>query len=56
MIFQTDATKKYVDWAVKHHFAVMDINIPRHVTDLEVRYSSCSVYVVLEYDVYWLTI
>ena len=36
LVMQTDATKNYVDWAVKNHFAVMDVNIPRHITDLEV--------------------
>ncbi|OCK79599.1 hypothetical protein K432DRAFT_63137 [Lepidopterella palustris CBS 459.81] len=29
----TDVTKNYVDWAVKHDFAVIDVNIPKHITD-----------------------
>ncbi|TKA64612.1 hypothetical protein B0A55_10054 [Friedmanniomyces simplex] len=28
----TDTIKTYVDWAVKHDFAVIDVNLPKHVT------------------------
>ncbi|KAK0817700.1 Histone deacetylase hda1 [Friedmanniomyces endolithicus] len=28
----TDTVKTYVDWAVKHDFAVIDVNLPKHVT------------------------
>lgn len=27
--------KTYVDWAVKHDFAVIDVNLPKHVTDID---------------------
>ena len=27
--------KTYVDWAVKHGFAVLDVNLPEHVTDAD---------------------
>ncbi|KAH7025471.1 histone deacetylase [Macrophomina phaseolina] len=32
-IFVTDVTKTYVEWAVKHGFGVIDVNIPEHITD-----------------------
>ena len=35
-IHKTDVAKTYVDWAVKHDFAVIDVNIPKHITDPEV--------------------
>ncbi|KAK3633708.1 Histone deacetylase hda1 [Elasticomyces elasticus] len=28
----TDIVKTYVDWAVKHDFAVIDVNLPKHLT------------------------
>lgn len=34
---QTDATKTYVDWATKNGFAVIDVNIPSHITNEGVR-------------------
>lgn len=35
-IIETDVSKTYVDWAVKHEFAVIDVNIPKHITEVEV--------------------
>jgi histone deacetylase 6 len=32
-IIITDVAKTYVDWAVSNGFAVVDVNIPHHVTD-----------------------
>lgn len=32
---KTDIVKTYVDWAVKHRFAVIDVNLPKHVTDID---------------------
>ena len=29
---KTDVSKTYVDWAVNNDFAVIDVNIPHHVT------------------------
>jgi histone deacetylase 6 len=29
---KTDVTKRYIDWAVKNDFQVIDVNIPRVVT------------------------
>ncbi|KAF2145942.1 uncharacterized protein K452DRAFT_220067 [Aplosporella prunicola CBS 121167] len=34
-IFVTDVTKTYVEWAVENHFGVIDVNIPKYITDLE---------------------
>ncbi|KAK3709595.1 Histone deacetylase hda1 [Vermiconidia calcicola] len=31
----TDIVKTYIDWAVKHDFAVIDVNLPTHVSDAE---------------------
>ena len=28
---KTDVTKKYIDWAIKNDFQVIDVNIPRVV-------------------------
>lgn len=39
MLCKTDISKTYVDWAVKNGFAVIDVNIPKHITGLEVRRS-----------------
>jgi histone deacetylase 6 len=41
-IFKTDVSKTYVDWAVRNEFAVIDVNIPKHLTDLEVSLSTAS--------------
>ena len=35
-ICKTDVTKRYLDWAIKQGFAVIDVNIPKHVTDVNV--------------------
>lgn len=32
MRFQTDGLLPYIDWAIKHGFGVMDINIPQHIS------------------------
>lgn len=32
-LIKTDVTKTYVEWAVKHGFGVIDVNIPEHITD-----------------------
>ena len=37
---ETDATKPYVEWATKNGFAVIDVNIPSHITNEGVR--TCS--------------
>lgn len=29
---QTDGLHPYIDWAIKHGFGVMDINIPEHIS------------------------
>jgi hypothetical protein len=34
---ETDATKTYVEWAIKNDFAVIDVNIPSHITNEGVR-------------------
>ncbi|KAI9697741.1 MAG: Histone deacetylase hda1 [Bogoriella megaspora] len=34
-VWVTDVAKTYVDWAVKNDFSVIDVNIPKHITDLE---------------------
>ncbi|KAF2084740.1 hypothetical protein K490DRAFT_48424 [Saccharata proteae CBS 121410] len=34
-IITADVTKHYIDWAVNNDFGVIDINIPKHVTDSE---------------------
>lgn len=33
---KTDIVKTYVDWAAKQGFAVIDVNLPRHVADYNV--------------------
>lgn len=32
---KTDIVKQYVDWAVKQGFAVIDVNLPKHVVDMD---------------------
>lgn len=32
---QTDGVKPYIDWAVSQKYAVIDVNIPQHLSDLE---------------------
>jgi len=32
---KADGIKHYVDWAVKKGFAIIDANIPKHLTGLE---------------------
>jgi histone deacetylase 6 len=32
---KTDSVKQYLQWAVDRGFAVIDINIPKHLTELE---------------------
>lgn len=34
---KTDVAKTYIDWAVKQDFAAIDVNIPMHYTDAQVR-------------------
>lgn len=33
---KTDVSKTYIDWAIKHDFAVIDVNIPKHITGITV--------------------
>lgn len=33
---KADDIKTYVDWAVKQGFAVIDVNLPKHITQDEV--------------------
>lgn len=33
---KTDASKAYIDWAIKHDFGVIDVNIPKHITGIDV--------------------
>ncbi len=33
---KADVSKTYIDWAVRHGFAVMDVNVPRHYTEPDV--------------------
>ncbi|CZT10489.1 related to histone deacetylase A [Rhynchosporium graminicola] len=33
--FVTDGLMPYIDWAIKHGFGVMDINIPQHISDVK---------------------
>ena len=33
---KSDATKPYLDWAVKQGFGIIDVNIPKYLTGLEV--------------------
>lgn len=40
---KTDASKSYIDWAVQHDFGVIDVNVPKHITDPQVRYIPCIV-------------
>jgi hypothetical protein len=35
---KTDVAKQYVGWAVHNGFAVIDVNIPKYITDLEVKF------------------
>lgn len=35
---KTDVTKRYIDWAIRNDFQVMDVNIPRVVTVEDVSY------------------
>jgi hypothetical protein len=37
-IIKTDVAKQYVDWAVNNKFAVIDVNVPKYVTDVEVSF------------------
>lgn len=32
---KTDIVKTYIDWATKQDFAVIDVNLPKHVTDVD---------------------
>jgi len=48
---ETDVTKTYVEWAIKNGFAVIDVNIPSHVTNEGVRICS-----LIEKDTLELTI
>lgn len=34
---QADGLRFYIDWAVEQGFGVIDVNIPKHHTGLEVR-------------------
>ena len=34
---KADGLKHYVDWAARQGFGVIDVNIPKHLTDEEVR-------------------
>lgn len=34
---KADGLKHYVDWAVKQGFAVIDANVPKHLSDVDVR-------------------
>ncbi|KAL2350454.1 histone deacetylase [Cryomyces antarcticus] len=34
-IYMTDSTKTYLEWAATNDFAMIDVNIPKHVTDVE---------------------
>lgn len=36
IIAKSDATKPYLDWAVKQGFGIIDVNIPKYLTGLEV--------------------
>ncbi|KAL2066696.1 hypothetical protein VTL71DRAFT_2768 [Oculimacula yallundae] len=33
--FVTDGLMPYIDWAIKHQFGVMDINIPQHISEVK---------------------
>ena len=34
-VLKTDEVKTYIDWAVGQGFGVIDVNIPKHLTDIE---------------------
>lgn len=35
---KADMVKGYIDWAMKNNFAVIDVNMPKHITqDISVR-------------------
>ena len=36
---KTDVAKTYVEWAVQNNFAVIDVNVPKHVTGEDVSIS-----------------
>lgn len=47
--FKADVlTKSYVDWAVKHGFAVIDVNLPKHFTEDDV--SACRSFLTARAD------
>ncbi|GAM86032.1 hypothetical protein ANO11243_040420 [Dothideomycetidae sp. 11243] len=33
--YMTDGVKSYIDWAVNQGFAIIDVNIPKHLTDTD---------------------
>jgi histone deacetylase 6 len=33
---QTDVSVQYIEWAVKEGFSVIDVNIPKHITAIDV--------------------
>jgi histone deacetylase 6 len=35
-VIVTDVAKQYLEWAVEHKFAVIDVNMPKYVTHEEV--------------------